>query len=1782
MKNNFKIFIRNNLDKKILFSEYNPGKSSITIEETFTEEENNRYVLNFKILKKYGEEIQNNFKIEDFIKIGRGIVLENEEFPSGLELVISSISPEGSEDNIVWNVTCQDFASYVFSRNNVDFFLDTIQDEEYLIWLESNSLEGNARDIINYILQQGFLQQPDYITLSTPDEKNWKAADQVNSKGTNPLKGPLFEKINLVVSSSNTYNALVELALLLNSFLLIDYENKVFDLVSKDDDIFRKNYLLTPEFNLQNLSLDYNGDSLAPILYVIGGEDELGITVSMIPFFNYSQYKRVLDYSTKIKLNSDITIDSGTITTTTNQESNNISIKVNGEDSFPNSDSIWEDQRTITIGSQPNNLSLSILFNGRPFIINNISNNTIRFTPQGDKWELKIFSGTTERFSRVITFSSFNFIPVLINPLSYYDNPDFYSSIAWEGFEPGNNELGILDRIPYLDSFIINLDYFKRNKLIEDQDYENILFKIFNELRLINLIYQRLVYNKFTAEGEINRIESSITSYAELLARSEENDYINIENTLNRILIQQGGGILQSQSRSSDLFSDEVFEFRDDNNDLLAIRSIRFLISNSDLPAYFYKISEDVFDFFIGQGFQNVTNDLISNSSFQLVPNKVFTNYNNGQLEFFVTVSYLIDYPASIKFRTPRFQNYTRNFDSFGETQEIDELPIAVFQNSNLNYFKYQISTGLKFQANNFSNNSDFFEDKSNIFVLTGTPTIPVSQNNIEFFNTSAAPSHLSGTVTSSFSGGSLGEVIGNFFSNSFYFLSNISPTPPFFYSWTHVGFFNQTISPGFDLNRVYRINTAQQRFFWIFADIGSGNNVLLNINEDAVFINRFPYIRNFFNRGEDSTEKLFQLHPGLKVPIGYDIHMKFDQSNLDQTKRFNGSNQINFEIQGKTFSEGTLYGTYWSYDDIANNTSQPFNIINRFRDGFIKVYSATGLVFINNGSGIQQAFIASTVIRYFDTDNENYIALAYPSGNNMNLDIYFIDASFQVSLVRRKVVSNYLNSTARLVKPFSFVRVGTTTFLYFLQNFRNIFRWVSTSPSTDELWASPPTSVTYVETGTKLTSSNELLPILFAFYVSEDWTDSIGQQNATNSLFIKWGTVDSITVTVENVGPNIKTAKWLEGKNYFAFSGYREGKVKLIDMRLGAANWAFPNWETNAYSPNGTNAELRHIDFKDNYLYIIGTSGISGNTIDSRVNIKRYLFSGANNAFWSKSEELITPYYAPVVIGRNSFFVKDSNTILFAPLYLFPEDLNTYRKDSQGYTPKFILQNANRLPVNQYPKNRLLIENNTQKTNQKVSFFETDWLLSNTVTSIKYQDLNPEIFSSRLRFQTIPSDTVFEVLPYFELMRTYSGFDYIKEKEYKHLDVAQDFINEKNSILADLDSIDLENPSGQDLLEKDSLETQLNSLRAAVGDASGLVIDNLRRKDLYQSNFRGVRDATDIKWEATNSVNSVINKKLVNTLTGTLNTASTTISIKDQIKDSGSTTFLVRAKIKALGSPSKVLIKTSTNQEQNSVEKTFGLNDWFELVLVSTINSTVLEASLIIEHQYPLNTDSIQQKIEIDYVELIDLTKMQLDNYILNTTLSSFSAWELERRYFKGEETLYPTYPGKFTLIYEKYKSAFEDFLLQEPFSIGFKDTVLGKLILKKQEKDKFWFDLKKEYGRYLYEGFYENNLESDFVSLYKQGLENSKKYDRPNENYSLTYIDASDIIGINIEQIKVGDYIKISGQKLGIIEDERNEIQVVSISKELRDSSNISLTVDNARRNDSLVEKILSGLNR
>ena len=59
------------------------------------------------------------------------------------------------------------------------------------------------------------------------------------------------------------------------------------------------------------------------------------------------------------------------------------------------------------------------------------------------------------------------------------------------------------------------------------------------------------------------------------------------------------------------------------------------------------------------------------------------------------------------------------------------------------------------------------------------------------------------------------------------------------------------------------------------------------------------------------------------------------------------------------------------------------------------------------------------------------------------------------------------------------------------------------------------------------------------------------------------------------------------------------------------------------------------------------------------------------------------------------------------------------------------------------------------------------------------------------------------------------------------------------------------------------------------------------------------------------------------------------------------------------------------------------------------------------------------------------------------------------------------------------------------------------------------------------------------------------------------------------NIDLIQVGDFIKINLENLGVMDEERNEVQVYSIQRELRDLSNISLTVGKVNRNTTLVEK-------
>jgi hypothetical protein len=83
--------------------------------------------------------------------------------------------------------------------------------------------------------------------------------------------------------------------------------------------------------------------------------------------------------------------------------------------------------------------------------------------------------------------------------------------------------------------------------------------------------------------------------------------------------------------------------------------------------------------------------------------------------------------------------------------------------------------------------------------------------------------------------------------------------------------------------------------------------------------------------------------------------------------------------------------------------------------------------------------------------------------------------------------------------------------------------------------------------------------------------------------------------------------------------------------------------------------------------------------------------------------------------------------------------------------------------------------------------------------------------------------------------------------------------------------------------------------------------------------------------------------------------------------------------------------------------------------------------------------------------------------------------------------------------------------------------------------------------------------------------------KYKQPLDTYGITYLDISKIIGQNVNMISVGDYINIQNYNLGIIEQYNNELKVTSISRDLRKSSDIQLTVDRIRSTDSIIEKLI-----
>lgn len=170
---------------------------------------------------------------------------------------------------------------------------------------------------------------------------------------------------------------------------------------------------------------------------------------------------------------------------------------------------------------------------------------------------------------------------------------------------------------------------------------------------------------------------------------------------------------------------------------------------------------------------------------------------------------------------------------------------------------------------------------------------------------------------------------------------------------------------------------------------------------------------------------------------------------------------------------------------------------------------------------------------------------------------------------------------------------------------------------------------------------------------------------------------------------------------------------------------------------------------------------------------------------------------------------------------------------------------------------------------------------------------------------------------------------------------------------------------------------------------------------------------------------------------------------------------------------------------------------------------------------------------------------------------------------------------PGKFTLIldtFEKYLSGDETISLAQYTRPEINRTIMEMYRTAEENKQQFWYDLKEDRQHIFIEGYYENNFETNVVSLKAQAEAAFTDHNKPLEDFSLSYINVSDIVGVDIQDISVGDFVSLKEEKLKVITNEDSKLKVAAISRVLRDKGNINLTIFRYNMINQILEKIIT----
>ena len=262
---NFKIYVYNNKFTRLITSFDNAKttehkESFSTYSEQLVEAENDQYTLTFSLMGYVfiDGQLQRNYWI-DLIKMGSRIRIDIDDNIE-VRLIVKSVQPNLSKEGLSYTFTAQDEVSYLWAKHNLGYWYST-------------SERGSVQNI--YTIAQNVLEDNHL-------NGQWSVYDEEpvgDSNYPNPLRS---KPITLEVEDSNPYNVIIEACNTLNCFLRVDYKRRRISFYQKEYIPF-SGYRYRSEVNMQSFSASYDCQDFSTIMHVVGGENEYGEIITLIP-----------------------------------------------------------------------------------------------------------------------------------------------------------------------------------------------------------------------------------------------------------------------------------------------------------------------------------------------------------------------------------------------------------------------------------------------------------------------------------------------------------------------------------------------------------------------------------------------------------------------------------------------------------------------------------------------------------------------------------------------------------------------------------------------------------------------------------------------------------------------------------------------------------------------------------------------------------------------------------------------------------------------------------------------------------------------------------------------------------------------------------------------------------------------------------------------------------------------------------------------------------------------------------------------------------------------------------------------------------------------------------------------------------------------------------------------------------------------------------------------------------------------------------------------------------